>query len=66
MERLSYGMTQHECPALSRTILVPLGVEKYSSKVIVSARCQICNAVVLEKTLDRSNAPTKGSYIMTA
>jgi hypothetical protein len=63
MERLMYGLAQHKCEALGQAIVIPIGMEKYSSKVIVSAKCQICGKMEFEKTVDKSFLPTKAAYI---
>lgn len=63
MERFSYGLTQHTCEALGRAIFLPLGLEKYNSKVVATARCQICGKLEFEVSVDKSYAPARASYM---
>lgn len=63
MERWMYGFVSHDCAPLSRSILIPIGLEKYSSKVIATAQCQICGQKALESTVDRTFQPSKGTIM---
>lgn len=63
MERVAYGLTQHNCETAGRTIFLPIGVENYNSRVIVGAKCFICGKAEFEKQIDRTVAPTKGFYM---
>ena len=57
------GLAEHACGTIGQRIWIPIGIEKYSSKVIVSAKCRFCGQTQFEKALDKSHAPTKGSYV---
>ncbi len=63
MDRYSYGLIQHNCTAINRPLLIPVGVEKYNSKVVVSARCQVCGKFEMEQSVDKAVPPAKGNYI---
>jgi hypothetical protein len=64
MNKWSFGLTQHACEALGgRTILIPLALEKYNSKVIAQALCQVCNKNEFETAIDKTVAPSKGFYM---
>lgn len=57
------GMAEHACPAIGQTILIPIGIERYSSKILVSAKCRFCGNAQFEKTIDKAVLPTKGNFI---
>lgn len=63
MAQAMHGLASHACEAIGQTIYVPIGIENYNSRVIVSAGCDICGAKVLEKQVDKKVAPSKGFYM---
>ena len=62
-ERSLSSLVQHTCEILGRPIFVPLSAENYNSRVIIAAKCLVCGKTELEKIVDKTFAPTKGSYI---
>lgn len=57
------GLAEHACAAIGQKIWIPIGMEKYSSKVLISARCRFCGSTQFEREIDKAHLPTKGSYI---
>lgn len=63
MDQPMNGLAEHTCAVLEKKVFVPIAMEKYNSKVIVSALCRFCGKMEFEKAIDKSFLPTKGSYI---
>jgi hypothetical protein len=58
------GFVNHNCEPLGRSILIPIKVENYNSKLVAEAKCLVCNRNEFEaKLVDKSVAPSKGFYM---
>lgn len=63
MEKFAYGFAEHACAIVGRPIMIPIALEKYNSRVIVFAACQVCGKKEFEKDVDKAAAPSKGFYM---
>ena len=57
------GFVQHNCSTLNRTILVPINMDRYNSKLITQAKCVVCGKDEFERQVDQTVAPSKGFYM---
>lgn len=57
------GLAEHACSTIGVKIWIPVGLEKYATKVIVSAECRFCGKKEFDRTLDKSVLPSKAAYI---
>lgn len=57
------GLVEHGCATIGQKIWIPVGVERFTSKWIVSAQCRFCGKNQFEATIEKAHLPTKGSYV---
>lgn len=58
------GLVQHNCATLGRSILIPIHMDRYNSRMITQAKCVVCNKDEFEqKAVDQTVAPSKGFYM---